>query len=44
MIPGALSVAEVKQNVGRLSARIPADLWSELKREKLLHPSAPTPN
>jgi D-threo-aldose 1-dehydrogenase len=44
VIPGALSVAEVKQNVGRMSAKIPADLWSELKREKLLDPSAPTPN
>jgi D-threo-aldose 1-dehydrogenase len=44
VIPGALSVAEVKQNVGRLSAKIPADLWSELKREKLLEPAAPTPN
>ena len=44
VIPGALSVAEVKQNVGRLSVKIPADLWSELKREKLLDPAAPTPN
>jgi D-threo-aldose 1-dehydrogenase len=44
VIPGALSAAEVKQNVGRLSAKIPADLWSELKREKLLDPAAPTPN
>jgi D-threo-aldose 1-dehydrogenase len=44
VIPGALSVAEAKQNVARLSARIPAELWSELKREKLLDPSAPTPN
>jgi D-threo-aldose 1-dehydrogenase len=44
VIPGALSVAEVKQNVVRLSARIPVELWSELKREKLLDPSAPTPN
>jgi D-threo-aldose 1-dehydrogenase len=44
VIPGALSVAEVKQNVSRMSAKIPADLWSELKREKLLDPGAPTPN
>ena len=44
VIPGALSTAEVKQNIARLSARIPAELWSELKREKLLDPSAPTPN
>src|SRR6478735_8762 len=30
VIPGALSADEVKQNVARLSARIPAELWSEL--------------
>jgi D-threo-aldose 1-dehydrogenase len=44
VIPGALSSAEVKQNIARLSARIPVELWSELKREKLLDPNAPTPN
>jgi D-threo-aldose 1-dehydrogenase len=44
VIPGALSVAEVKQNIARLSANIPVELWSELKREKLLDPNAPTPN
>jgi D-threo-aldose 1-dehydrogenase len=44
VIPGALSVAEVEQNVARMSVKIPVDLWSELKREKLLVPSAPTPN
>ncbi len=44
VIPGALSIAEVKQNVQRMSAKIPTELWSELKREKLLDPNAPTPN
>jgi D-threo-aldose 1-dehydrogenase len=44
VIPGALGAAEVKQNIARLSAKIPAELWSELKREKLLDPGAPTPN
>jgi len=44
VIPGALNPTEVKQNVERLSAKIPSDLWSELKREKLLDPAAPTPN
>jgi D-threo-aldose 1-dehydrogenase len=44
VIPGALNAAEVKQNVARLSAKIPVQLWSELKREKLLDPNAPTPN
>ena len=44
VIPGALSVTEVKQNAQRLSVKIPVQLWSELKREKLLDPNAPTPN
>jgi D-threo-aldose 1-dehydrogenase len=44
VIPGALGADEVKQNVARLSAKIPVELWSELKREKLLDPNAPTPN
>jgi D-threo-aldose 1-dehydrogenase len=44
VIPGALAASEVKQNVERLSAKIPTELWSELKREKLLDPNAPTPN
>ena len=44
VIPGALSTTEVKQNVERLSVRIPTELWSELKREKLIDPASPTPN
>ncbi len=44
VIPGALSEGEVRQNIARLSAAIPVELWSELKREKLLDPNAPTPN
>jgi len=44
VIPGAPSAAEAKHNVARLSAKIPVELWSELKREKLLDPNAPTPN
>ena len=44
VIPGALSAAEVKQNVAHMSVKIPVELWSELKREKLLDPAAPTPN
>jgi D-threo-aldose 1-dehydrogenase len=43
VIPGALSIAEVKQNVERIQAKIPADLWAELKKEKLLDPRAPVP-
>jgi D-threo-aldose 1-dehydrogenase len=30
--------------VARLSVKIPAELWSELKRDKLLDVNAPTPN
>ncbi len=44
VIPGALAATEVTQNVARMGVRIPAELWSELKREKLLDPTAPTPN
>jgi D-threo-aldose 1-dehydrogenase len=44
VIPGALAAAEVQQNIARLSAKIPVELWSELKRERLLDPTAPTPN
>lgn len=44
VIPGALAASEVKQNVERLSVKIPTELWSELKREQLLDPAAPTPN
>ena len=43
-IPGALSVTEVKENVAYMGVRIPVELWSELKRAKLLDPAAPTPN
>jgi D-threo-aldose 1-dehydrogenase len=44
VIPGALSIAEVEQNVAHMHRKIPAELWSELKREKLIDPAAPTPN
>ena len=44
VIPGALSVAEVKQNIAHMSVKIPVELWSELKSEKLLDAAAPTPN
>jgi D-threo-aldose 1-dehydrogenase len=44
VIPGALSADEVRQNVAHMSAKIPVELWAELKREKLLDPAAPTPN
>ncbi len=44
VIPGALSTAEVRQNAAHMSVKIPVELWSELKREKLLDPASPTPN
>ena len=43
VIPGALSVAEVQQNVGHMQRKIPRDLWAELAREGLLDPAAPVP-
>ena len=43
IIPGAVHPREVEQNLAHLRARIPADLWSELKSEGLLHPDAPVP-
>jgi len=44
VIPGALSVVEANQNIRRMAVKIPVELWSDLKREKLLDPGAPTPN
>ena len=44
VIPGALSIKEVEQNVARLQARIPADLWAELRQEKLIDAAAPVPH
>ena len=44
VIPGALSIQEVEQNVARLQAKIPGDLWADLKHGKLLEPDAPVPH
>jgi D-threo-aldose 1-dehydrogenase len=43
LIPGAISRAEVLQNADHLRARVPAELWAELKHAGLLHPAAPVP-
>ncbi|MGH6944597.1 MAG: aldo/keto reductase [Geminicoccaceae bacterium] len=43
VIPGAVSPAEVEQNFRMMRVEIPADLWAELKHERLLHPAAPVP-
>lgn len=42
VIPGMRSPAEVEDNLAMLSAPVPADLWSELKRAGLLDPAALT--
>ena len=42
-IPGAQSIEEVEGNLAAVSADIPADLWAELKQEKLIPADAPTP-
>jgi D-threo-aldose 1-dehydrogenase len=43
VIPGALSVAEVEQNLAHLRRPVPGALWQELKAEGLLAAAAPTP-
>jgi D-threo-aldose 1-dehydrogenase len=43
VIPGALSVREVTENLALLRQPIPAALWQELRAEGLLPPAAPVP-
>jgi D-threo-aldose 1-dehydrogenase len=43
VIPGARAVAEVEDNIRMVEFPIPADLWAELKQQKLLAEAAPTP-
>ena len=43
VIPGAMSRAEVLQNVDWMGLPIPEGLWADLKREGLLREDAPTP-
>jgi D-threo-aldose 1-dehydrogenase len=43
VIPGALSRAEVEQNLAHLRRAIPAALWRDLAAEGLLDPAAPLP-
>jgi D-threo-aldose 1-dehydrogenase len=43
IIPGALTPAEVQENVAHLRRPIPAALWQELRHEGLLDPAAPIP-
>jgi len=41
VIPGAISRAQAAQNLAAFNQPIPADLWAELKQEKLLRADAP---
>jgi D-threo-aldose 1-dehydrogenase len=43
LVIGAVAPAEVTRNVAALAARVPASLWSDLKREGLIDPQAPVP-
>jgi D-threo-aldose 1-dehydrogenase len=43
VIPGAITGAQVKQNVEAMRFPIPAALWEELKHEKLIRADAPVP-
>ncbi len=43
IIPGAISAAQVERNLAAFRFSVPADLWAELKQEKLIRADAPTP-
>jgi D-threo-aldose 1-dehydrogenase len=43
IVPGAISRAQVEQNLAAFAHPIPADFWAELKHVKLLREDAPTP-
>jgi D-threo-aldose 1-dehydrogenase len=44
IVVGALTAGEVRENIARLAAPVPSDLWRELKHEKLLAEAAPVPD
>jgi D-threo-aldose 1-dehydrogenase len=43
IIPGAIARVQVEKNVAAFRHSIPADLWAELKHDKLIRSDAPTP-
>lgn len=43
VIPGAVSASQVQRNAELLRTPIPAELWDELKTDRLLHSAAPVP-
>ena len=42
-IPGARSVAEIEENLRMAAHPVPANLWDDLRAERLIHPDAPAP-
>ena len=42
-VPGARSIEEIEENLCMAAHPIPADLWDELRAERLIHPDAPAP-
>lgn len=42
VIPGAFSPEQVATNLNHMRREISADLWAELKQERLINPNAPT--
>ncbi|MET0465705.1 MAG: aldo/keto reductase [Chitinophagaceae bacterium] len=43
VIPGAHTVQQATENAASFKTKIPADFWSELKKEKLIAANAPVP-
>jgi D-threo-aldose 1-dehydrogenase len=43
IIPGFAQPSDFEQNIADYHAKVPDELWAELKREGLLHPDAPAP-
>jgi D-threo-aldose 1-dehydrogenase len=43
VIPGAVTVAELEQNLENIRRPIPPALWEELRRERLIDDAAPVP-
>jgi D-threo-aldose 1-dehydrogenase len=43
IIPGAISGVQAERNIAAFRHPIPADLWAELKHEKLIRADAPVP-
>ena len=44
LVVGAGSAQQIQEDWNSMQAKIPASFWAELKREKLIEPSAPTPS